>query len=113
MDAFRARWKAEKKLQRKSWRCANISASNETRKTKAAEPSLRDLLSQNFLKAFERDFAEKDQRVAAIKALGEKSPEKYAEIAARLIAATEPQPEGFKAPAACMKSLLRYEVRGA
>jgi hypothetical protein len=61
------------------------------RKLKATKPSLRDLLSQNFLKAFERDFA------AAIKALREKSPEKYAEIAARLIAATEPKPEGFKA----------------
>ena len=48
----------------------------KTRKAKAAEPSLRDLLSQNFLKAFERDFAEKDQGVAAIKALREKSGEK-------------------------------------
>src|SRR5262245_39720581 len=64
------------------------------RKPKQSEPSLRDKLSQSFLKAFENDFA--DNGVAVIEALREKSPEQYAEIAARLIAATEPQQEGFK-----------------
>jgi hypothetical protein len=39
------------------------------------------------------DFA--DNGVDAIKALREKSPEKYSEIAARLIAAIESKPDGF------------------
>jgi hypothetical protein len=58
------------------------------RKAKASEPSLRDRLSANFLAAFQADFAANG--VAAIEALRQKSPEKYSEIAARLIAATEP-----------------------
>jgi hypothetical protein len=65
------------------------------KKPKGNEPSLRDKLSQNFLKAFESDFA--TNGVEVIRQLRLKSPEKYADIASRLIAATEPQAEGFKA----------------
>jgi hypothetical protein len=68
-------------------------AEMKPRKTKATEPSLRDKLSQAFHAAFQADFAANG--VAAIEALRQKSPEKYSEIAARLIAAIEPQPDGF------------------
>jgi hypothetical protein len=57
------------------------------RKTKS-EPSLRDKLSAAYLEAFQKDF--EANGVAVIEALRLKSPEKYSEIAARLIAATEP-----------------------
>ena len=57
-------------------------------KPKAAEPSLRDKLGENFLRAIEADFAANG--VEVIQQLRLKSPEKYAELAARLIAATEP-----------------------
>jgi len=63
------------------------------KKQKSAEPSLRDKLSQNFLRAFETDFD--THGVEVIKQLRQKSPEKYAEIAAKLIAAIEPRGEGF------------------
>jgi hypothetical protein len=89
---------------------AEISgAEMKPRKPKASEPSLRDKLSQNFLSAFESDF--KQNGVAAIESLRQKSPEKYAEIAARLIAATEPKPEGFKALGTGRKSPSRYSSR--
>jgi hypothetical protein len=61
------------------------------RKAKASEPSLRDRLSANFLAAFQADF--EANGVAAIEQLRQKSPEKYADIAARLIATTEPGPD--------------------
>jgi hypothetical protein len=65
------------------------------RKPKTSEPSLRDKLSAAFLEAFQSDF--EANGVAAIEQLRNKSPDKYTEIAARLIAATEPQsqPTGF------------------
>jgi hypothetical protein len=63
------------------------------KKQKPNEPSLRDKLSENFMRAFEADFSE--HGIDAIKALREKSPEKYSEIAARLIAAIESKPDGF------------------
>jgi hypothetical protein len=65
------------------------------RKPKPSEPSLRDKLSAAFLEAFQSDFAENGKTV--IEALRREKPDKYAEIAARLIAATEPQskPEGI------------------
>ena len=59
------------------------------RKLKANEPSLRDKLSAAYLAALEADF--EANGVNAIQVLREKSPEKYCEIAARLIAATEPR----------------------
>jgi hypothetical protein len=65
------------------------------KRPKANEPSLRDKLSQNFLKAFESDF--EANGVEAIEKLRIENPAKYAEIASRLIAATEPKAEGFKA----------------
>src|SRR5262245_11364242 len=64
------------------------------KKPKANEPSLRDKLSANFLRAFESDF--ETNGVDVIKQLREKSPEKYADIASRLIAASEPKPEGYE-----------------
>ena len=65
------------------------------RKPKTSEPSLRDKLSAAYLEAFQKDF--EANGTAVIEQLRNKSPEKYAEIASRLIAATEPQsqPDGF------------------
>jgi len=64
-------------------------------KQKANEPSVRDKLSASFLKAFQNDF--ETYGVEAIEKLREESPSKYAEIASRLIAASEPKPEdGFE-----------------
>src|SRR5262245_10612669 len=65
------------------------------RKSKFKEPSLRDKLGTNFLRDFEADFAANGK--AVIEALRAESPAKYAEIASRLIAAIEPQPESFAA----------------
>jgi hypothetical protein len=70
-------------------------AAMKPKKQRGNEPSLRDKLSQNFLKAFESDF--EANGVEVITQLRLKSPEKYADIASRLIAATEPKAEGFKA----------------
>lgn len=61
---------------------------------KPNEPSLRDKLSENFLRAFESDF--ENHGVEAIEQLRQKSPEKYSEIAARLIAVIEPKSNGFE-----------------
>jgi len=61
----------------------------KSRKPKAGEPSLRDKLSTAFVTALEADFDANG--VTAIQELRTKSPEKYCEIAARLIAATEPR----------------------
>ena len=63
------------------------------RKTKAAEPSLRAKLSAAFLEAFEADFAA--HGVNVIEKLRERSPEKYAELAGKLIMTTEPPQQGF------------------
>ena len=67
------------------------------RKPKTSEPSLRDKLSAAYLEAFQKDF--EANGIAVIEALRKESPAKYAEIASRLIAATEPQsqPEGIAA----------------
>jgi hypothetical protein len=59
-----------------------------------AEPSLRDKLSAAFLEAFQSDF--EANGVAPIEQLRLKSPEKYSEIATRLIAASEPPSDGFE-----------------
>jgi hypothetical protein len=64
------------------------------RKPKPLEPSLRDRLSVNFISAFEADF--EAHGVSVIQQLRQKSPEKYAEIASRLIAATEPAGDDFR-----------------
>jgi len=59
-----------------------------TKKPKAAEPSLRDKLSQNFLRAFEADFASYGAEV--IEKLRESHPDRYAEVAVKLIASAQP-----------------------
>jgi hypothetical protein len=61
-------------------------------KPKVVGASLRDKLSQNFLSAIQSDF--EINGAAVIEQLRLKSPEKYAEIAARLIASIESRPEG-------------------
>jgi hypothetical protein len=61
-------------------------------KAKTVEPSLRDKLSASFLRAIADDF--EVNGIAAIQKLRERSPEKYCEISARLIAAIEPKPDG-------------------
>ena len=62
------------------------------KKPKPTEPSVRDKLSASFLKAFQADF--ESYGIEAIEKLRvEESPAKYAEIAARLITATEPKSE--------------------
>ena len=63
------------------------------RKSKGAEPSLRDKLSAHFLEAFEADFEQHGADV--IQKLRDKDPKAYAEIATRLIAASEPPSDGF------------------
>jgi hypothetical protein len=60
----------------------------KARNSKTAGPSLRDKLGENFLRAIQSDF--EANGAAVIEQLRLKSPEKYTEIAARLIAATEP-----------------------
>jgi hypothetical protein len=57
-------------------------------KPRKAKGSLREKLSAAYLEAFEADF--EAHGVEAIRELRNKSPEKYSDIAARLIAATEP-----------------------
>ena len=54
---------------------------------KTDEPSVRDKLAADFLKAFEADF--QVHGIKVIELLREKAPEKYAEIATKLIAAAE------------------------
>lgn len=60
----------------------------------SSPPSLRERRSANFLAAFEADF--QTHGVSVIEKLRENSPEKYAELGAKLIAASEPEPEGFE-----------------
>jgi predicted component of type VI protein secretion system len=58
------------------------------KKAKAAnEPSLRDKLSEDFLRAFQTDF--EVHGTAVIEQLREKDPAKYAAIGAQLIAAAQ------------------------
>jgi hypothetical protein len=80
---------------------ANLKS--KQRKQKSAEPSLRDKLSENVLRAIEADFAENG--VAAVELLRQKSPEKYCEIATRLIAATEPKSDNGFGSANSMQEL--------
>jgi hypothetical protein len=63
------------------------------RKSKSSGPSLRSRLSADYLKAFQSDFEENGPAVIA--ELRQKSPEKYAEIASRLIAQAEPPSDDF------------------
>ena len=64
----------------------------KARNSKTAGPSLRDKLGENFLRAIQSDF--EANGAAVIEQLRLKSPEKYVEIAARLIARIEPSRGG-------------------
>ena len=64
------------------------------RKEPKAEPSLRDKLAQKLDAALEADFA--INGAAAIEALRNKSVDKYVEIAARRVAATDPPANSFE-----------------
>jgi hypothetical protein len=82
-----------------------------SRKSKFKEPSLRDKLGTNFLRDFEADFAANGK--AVIEALRTESPAKYAEIASRLIAAAEPEPEGGFAACKSTRDIGRELLRQA
>ena len=62
---------------------------------KPRKPKANELPLRKFLAAFEADVA--DNAVEVIKQLREKSPEKYSEIAAKLLALIQeqPDPDGF------------------
>jgi len=64
------------------------------RKSKAAEPSSRDKLSKHFLEAYLADFS--TYGVSVSEKLRERSPEKYIELAGKLVMTTEPPGEGFE-----------------
>jgi hypothetical protein len=65
------------------------------RKQKSGEPSLRERLSQSFLEALTADFAANGP--AVIEKMRSTHPERYAELAAKLILSAEPpeKKEGF------------------
>jgi hypothetical protein len=74
------------------------------RKTKSAEPSLRERLSQKFLEALQEDFELYGKTV--LEKMRESHPERYAELAAKMIMTAEPaeQKEGY-AQAKSMKEI--------
>jgi hypothetical protein len=59
------------------------------RKPKSGEPSLRERLSQKFLEALEADFQLHGPTI--LERMRESHPERYAELAAKLIMSSEPQ----------------------
>jgi len=61
------------------------------RKPKSGEPSLRERLSKKFLEALEEDF--QLHGVAILERMRESSPERYCELAAKMIMSSEPQKE--------------------
>jgi tRNA G37 N-methylase TrmD len=63
-------------------------------KPKAAEPSLRDKLSKNFLEALEADFREYGKDV--IEQMRTKDPTRYAELAGKMIMTAEPRNESIE-----------------
>jgi hypothetical protein len=65
------------------------------RKPKTAEPSLRAKLSAAFLEALEADFREYGKQV--IEKMRETHPERYAELAGKMIMATDqPDPNSWQ-----------------
>jgi hypothetical protein len=74
------------------------------RKSKSTTPSLRDRLSDNFMKAFEADFAA--HGVDVIEQLRLTAPDRYAAIATQLIASVEP-PAGIFDKAQSMQDIGR------
>jgi hypothetical protein len=67
------------------------------RKSKSVEPSLREKLSKKFLEALEADFQAYGSSV--LERMRESHPERYAELAAKMIMTAEPaqQAEGLAA----------------
>jgi len=63
-------------------------------KPKAAEPSLRDKLSKNFLEALEADFREYGKDV--IEQMRTRDPTRYAELAGKMIMAVEPREQSLE-----------------
>lgn len=61
------------------------------RKNKGIEPSLRDKLSESFLRAFQSDFAAHGNEV--IEKMRATHPERYAELAGKLIMAVDQKPD--------------------
>src|SRR5262245_13179266 len=80
------------------------------RKPKPNNPSLRDKLSAQFMKDFEEDFAANGK--AVIEQLRQRSPEKYADIAARLIAQTEPPNPNDLSNAKSLAEVARMLLQG-
>jgi hypothetical protein len=74
-----------------------------------AKGSLRDQLAADYLKNFAADFALNG--VAAIEEMRQKSPEKYIEVAARLISATEPPNPDSLSEADSMEDIARWLLR--
>jgi hypothetical protein len=63
----------------------------QMRKPKSGEPSLREKLSKRFLEALEADF--QAYGIAVLEKMRESSPERYCELAAKMIMSSEPQKE--------------------
>src|SRR5262245_49760681 len=63
------------------------------KKPKPNEPSLRNKLSQSFLETLEEDFRLYGKNV--IEQMRQSDPTRYAELAGKLIMATEPPAEGI------------------
>ena len=63
---------------------------NKTTRKATSEPSLRDKLTAKFVEALEADWQEHGTEI--IQKLRERSPEKYADIVARLTVPAEPPP---------------------
>jgi hypothetical protein len=76
----------------------------KTRKPKSGEPSLRERLSQKFLEALEADF--QLHGISVLERMRETHPERYAELAAKMIMTAEPaeQKQGI-AQAKSMKEI--------
>lgn len=71
----------------------------------STEPSLRDKLSEAFLKAFQADF--ETHGVEVIQEMRSKDPTRYAELAGKLIMTTEQRPTNDLANAKSMHELGR------
>src|SRR5262245_65168503 len=61
---------------------------------KAKEPSLRDKLHESFMRDLEADYQKNG--ATAIEEMRLKSPEKYIDACVKLIASSEPRPDGFE-----------------
>jgi hypothetical protein len=80
------------------------------RKPKSYEPSLRDKLSGNVMRALEDDFARNG--VAALEQMRQSSPERYCELAAKLIAQAEPPDPNDLSRARTSADVARIQLQG-